>query len=538
MQSFTELNENFKFLVLEIRKQVEETVRAFEDPENFSMSRLKKSADYADNLRNLIFRRSYSRILNAGETEKKVIDYMMALTTISANLERIGDFCENIVKQVDHFTDPAFFRRYNYNRYFREIFSALDHIEDAHFKQDVEIALEIARAEIELDRMYKEDFDAILLDLKKAEENAGDLLTSLFIFRYLERIGDSLLNMGEAIISCTVGTKLKISQYIALRESVTDEDFRLEDIGENTRSGCIIEKISWRGEGHGWSEVIFKEGKSKKLEEERKRLQQWEKLIPGIAPRVLEYTGQGENASILMEYLRGKNFQEILVGQDDVLFVQSLRRIIETIRMIWDITLSEETCSAKFIEQLQKRLPDILNVHPEFALPCEKFGARLTPSLQEMITALQRLEENNPAPFSVFIHGDFNNDNILYDEERDQIHFIDLHRSRYTDYLQDASVFLVSNFRIPIFEEKLRTRLNRVNSLYFQFLREFSVRRRDDGFHLRLAFGLIRSLITSTRFALNNDFSREMFHRAVYLIRKVLSTDPLEFRINEDIILY
>ena len=97
------------------------------------------------------------------------------------------------------------------------------------------------------------------------------------------------------------------------------------------------------------------------------------------------------------------------------------------------------------------------------------------------------------SPFSVFVHGDLNVNNIIYDPEGDNLHFIDLHRSIQTDYVQDVSVFLASVFRLPVFEKKIRARLNFAIMDFFEFSKNFAAIHRDETFEARLALGLARA---------------------------------------------
>jgi len=536
-----DLIENFKFLTLEIRKQVEETVKCIEDPENFSLSRLMNSGDYADNLRNLITRKSYKLIINSEDTEKTLIDSMIALNTIATNLERIGDFCENIVKQLDFFNHPAFIRRYDYNDYFKVIFSAIDNIVDALITYDVKKALTITEAEILLDAIYKRDFDLILPELKNHKVSSQDLLTAMFIFRYLERIGDSLLNIGEAIISASIGTKLKISQYLSLRDSLDEDSFRLHKIGGETRSGCIIEKVVTNQPDSNWDEVIFKEGKLHKLEEEKAKLDRWQEIIPGLAPRVLEFKQLDKNAMILMEFLQGSNYQEILIGADLDILSKANNLLMETMRFVWDSTKKAVPISAQFIPQLKKRLPDILKVHPEFKTGNKKIGTLSHKTLDSLVNHAEKMEKNMLAPFSVMIHGDFNNDNIIYNTTNNCLHLIDLHRSSLSDYVQDVSVFLISNYRMPVFDDDLRERMNITNIQFYRFAQLFAKQHSDTTFEVRLTLGLVRSLITSTRFILNDVFAQDMFNRAIYLLDKLRDyseKDWTGYMVGDDVICY
>jgi hypothetical protein len=140
--------------------------------------------------------------------------------------------------------------------------------------------------------------------------------------------------MGEAIITAALGTRLKISQYLAMKENLDHEDdlFLIESIGCETRSGCRIEKIKHKDAGDIWQETLFKDGKYKKLLEEKENLEKWDSIMPGITPRVFSFEKHDDNATLLMEYLNGKNFQEILIGGNKKLVKKSLKESRKQLR--------------------------------------------------------------------------------------------------------------------------------------------------------------------------------------------------------------
>lgn len=134
----------------------------------------------------------------------------------------------------------------------------------------------------------------------------------------------------------------------------------------------------------------------------------------------------------------------------------------------------------------------------------------------------------------MYIHGDFNLDNIIYDPREKRINFIDLHRSRYMDYVQDISVFMVSNYRLQIMEAETRQRLMRMARDLYRSARRYAIKNGDVTFELRLALGLARSFASSTRFILDQSLARRMFMRARYLLERVLTVEPgeeAEFRL-------
>ena len=124
--------------------------------------------------------------------------------------------------------------------------------------------------------------------------------------------------------------------------------------------------------------------------------------------------------------------------------------------------------------------------------------------------------------FHVRLHGDMNCDNVFYNPSNEKIHFIDLHRSEMGDYLQDVSVYLVSHYRIDTEDDEVINRLNQSSLRMFEFAKGFADEYKDEFFQVRLALGLARNFVTSTRFQLRKSFAKEMFLRSHYLLEKVV----------------
>ena len=196
---------------------------------------------------------------------------------------------------------------------------------------------------------------------------------------------------------------------------------------------------------------------------------------------------------------------------------------------VWTRTRRDEPVKTDFLAQLGKRLGDVYSVHPEFHDRAAGIGGIQVAAFESLVDGLASIERRLAAPFSVFGHGDFNVDNIIYDPDGRRVHFIDLHRSRQIDYVEDVSVFLVSNHRLQVFSSSVRRRIDRVIEHFFEFAEAFARRSGDPFFEARLAFGLARSFATSTRFVLNEAFAKEMFLRSRYLLERVRRHDPEHF---------
>ena len=536
---FEGLNENFKFLVLKIRQQLDDTLTAMQSGEQLVPERMRVREDYIDNLKIIIERKSYKKILRSRTEENRIIRIMGSLNTATSNLEEIGDYLISIVTQLRYFQNHTLLGRFDYQAYFREIFKAVDLIVESLFHGKISNALSICQAEIEVDRLFKKDFDDIMVILGE-ENNIGDAITALNILRYLERIGDGLLNIGEAVISAYTGTRLKLFEYMALKDNLYGENgnYIIQDLSVETKSGCRIEKVTGKNPGEALQEIIFKEGDFAKIKQEKEKLEKWETVMPGLTPKIFGFKHLHEKAIILLEYVGGYNFQEIVLRKDIELQKKAFGRLLDMITLVWTKTRKEETVRTDFIGQLRRKLSDVYDVHPALSLPTRFIGNVKQPSLEERLNRADSLEEQLSAPFSIFIHGDFNADNVIYNEQEDRIVYIDPHRSGYSDYVQDVSVFLVSNYRIPVLDAEIREKLVDIIFSFYNFSSEFAHQYGDFTFDARLALGVSRSFITSTRFVLKETFAKEMYLRGIYLLDKLLDHNGkpwTSFRMPEDV---
>ena len=541
------LFQNLLFMISEVSAQVEQTHRFFLEPSRAMVEKINARDDYIDTLKSLIEEKTFDRLVHGGGVNRQQSNLLRSLNTIASNLERIADFAENILGQAQYLSDLSYLGRYNYTPFFQEVQVGLGSIAEALEKYDVGVAYRICQCEFNLDARYKDVFQGLLNQLRSGKET-GDLITTLFIFRYLERMGDSLLNIGEAIIFALVGEKLKIQQYQALSESLAStgiqapiNEVELQSIW-GTRSGCRIGTAQNKDASPSARPVLFKHGNAKKLGTEMKNLERWQALSPGLVPEVLSFhTDDQEGASILLEYLSGCNLQELVLNADNRAVLDALFYLEETAAALWEQTREDQPVSAGFVRQAIKRQDSVYRVHPEFDTAPLTIGDLVLPSTRRRLEGLADLDGELPAPFSVLIHGDFNLNNVIWDSRDERIHYVDLNRSAQSDYVQDVSVFLASNFRLPIFDQELRGRINEVIQDFLAFSLNFAARHDDATFQARLCLGLARSFFTSTRFEFNKDFATQMFQRSMYLFGKLAvhrGRPWPEFSLPADILIY
>lgn len=553
MHTFEGIDENFKFIVKDVDAQARTARRFIETPDADLYRKIASRDDYIDNLKTIIENKCFARINADKDLNIRQINKIRAIQVICVNLERIADFIVNIVRQMGFLDDQTFIHRYAWAESFDVIQESLALIPGAFRKENMSKALAICKAENDLDRLYKESFDRIMAELGQGR-NIQNLITILFIFRYFERIGDSILNIGEAVIFSIIGERIKIEQFDALQrtlsksgfgESVADIDFQAI---WGTRSGCRIGRVGRVG-SHGDEEgrsrdrqsSIYKEGDLQKIRREKANIERWKSLFPGLVADVFGFHEDEEEGkgAMLVEFLQGCTMDEVVLSAEEEFMRNALFVLEQTLRHTWTETLQPGPFATGYIAQLRARLDGVLQMHPEFRREPQALGSKASPSTEELLCRCAALEESLPAPFTVFVHGDFNINNIVYNHETQQARFIDLYRSKDYDYLQDAATFLVSNFRMPIFTSAQRARIDLTINLFYGFVQGFAQEQNDQTWQARLALALARGFYTSTRFELNYRFAREMFNRSIFLLEKLSAFrggDLSSFQLPADIL--
>lgn len=528
------IRENLRFLIIEVEKQLRRTKDFLAQPTTALLAKVAEADDYVDNLKTAIQTKAFAAAMEAGQRGRETAAMLRTYEVVASNLERIADFCEKVMVQVGYVESPELYARYDFRDALGEVMTGVGLIERAVFERDVQVALGICRVEHTLDALYTSALERILGELATTRGlNARSLVALLFVAHYMERMGDALLNIGEAVLSEQLGERIKIGRLRALEDSLDLTPgprshlghLSLEPVAE-TRSGARVSSVATASPvaidtRSSPRLMIFKEGKTKKLVEERDSIRRWEQLMPGLAPRIYSFHDSGDDGAILFEYLPGSTYESVLLEKPWPELVLALDHIQDQLLEVWERTRAEAPVAPRFLQQLCARLPDVLAVHPEFHDSDARIGAQHIPCFTSLIERLDALDAALSAPFSVLIHGDFNTDNVIYDANKGAVRFIDLHRSCMMDYVQDVSVFLVSHFRLQFLDAEARRRINGATLRFFEFAERAARRFGDASFHERLALGVARSFATSTRFVLDPRLARAMFLRSRYLLERI-----------------
>ena len=520
-----DLGDDLALMARVVQSQLSAATTAFFQRDLGLAAKVIEKDDHVDNLLGLIEEKCFRRIAGEGDAETARARQWRGVFRVALNLEKLGDYAVNIAEQATHVARfPQRPPPFDLASPTRVALAALDEVITSFTDVSVDKAKHACRCETELDRQYREALLATFERLRRPHEEPAFVITHLFVAKFLERVGDSILNIGETTLFILTGERLKLHQYLHLEEMVTGlvpaatkSEVDLRQIWGGI-SGARVGRLSVEGRP-----LLWKEGAERKIEEELQAIEAWNRVVPGLAPDVKARHHEGGRESFLGQFLDGALLRDVYLTRswDDKL--RATRRLLETLRDVWLATLGAGPPPPGSVRQIVERLPELYAVHPGLATlrrtPTRIFGIAHR-SLGELLDDLGAREPALAPKALVRIHGDFNTNNVIYDPHRDRVHFIDVHRSGQGDYAQDIGVLLVSNLRTPLESARLTRDMERLNALIRDFAAEFAALVGDPHFATRLTLAQARSFITSARLVPDAEFARRLYLRGLQLLER------------------
>ena len=176
-----------------------------------STKKLIRQDDDIDILREYIRDRSIE-LMALKQPLARDLRYIYALSDISTELERIGDYATNICKESLDIGEEPFIKEIIDIPAMKNIcVEMLKNLGDALKNDDADLAFEIAKKDVEVDELYEKVRESCLQVMhNNPDENINQGLRLVFIARYLERIGDHITNICEKIIYAKNGKMIEI----------------------------------------------------------------------------------------------------------------------------------------------------------------------------------------------------------------------------------------------------------------------------------------------------------------------------------------
>ncbi len=517
--------ENLAFLLAELDSQLASMLAYFKAPSTAAARKVILRAGYAHNLWSRV--QAACRAAGArGKPSQSRRLQLQNVDTIARNLDQLSRLARLALVHAEDVERVKLLRPSAYGTVLSHVAASLQEVLPALTASDSKRAIEIGQTKTEIDGFYDRMFRTYTRDMRDTRYTE-DLANALLVLNEVRRMGESLQGISEALLSISIGQNVQFERYFTLRSvlsgsKVPGDDIALKPLAE-TRSGSAISSVSGRDKDGDQIDAVFKDGDKRKVKEERAGVKSWHAIYPGLAPRILSYEKRGQSAALLIEHLQGYTFEQALLSEGDAEFAAARKALHKTLSDIWTRTRIETPAEMAAMRQLSRRMGDVYRVHPGFKTGPLWIQGLKQPGFDEVLQAAETREAAVPAPFSVYIHGDFNLDNVIYDPTEKKIRFIDLHRSRYMDYAQDVSVFMVSNYRLQVQDGPVRARIAETAAGLHRMAARFARLQKDETFEFRLALGLARSFASSTRFVFDKEHARRMILRSRYLLDRVLA---------------
>ena len=528
--SIEQIVDSLHFIAAEARGQVDNAYKAMTTLDDSLVNRVEMRDDYVDSLKLSIVQQCFKFPCSGFETAQ---DYQTvqpsSYLSMAGSLEHIADLAVNQVRQVVYLKGNQYrLEDFRIQDFYHLVCRELDNIPAALDTAGTDnLVQSICAVEGELDDLYREQFARIVELLRQPRDNHHQLLTLVFILHAYERMGDELLNIGEALLHLSGVQRLKYQQWRSFRrvvDRITGEKnyaTRMQSI-MGTRSGNRIGALELEDRS-----AIFKEGFVSKIEEELEKIQQWNRLFPGLVPKILEVERRDSRAAVVVEYLEGSLLQDVFTQGDASTITNGMRVLRTTVQHIWDTTVETVPSPVMAMEQIRSRLSALYTIHPSLeGLRRHRLclGRHCLQDLDHLLNGLEKLSVAWQAPYRVWLHGDFNTNNVIYNAKEGRIHYIDVHRTHPGDPAEDLAVFVLSNVRLPVAEPLLRGQMAVVNRAMVDFGRRFAHGRGDLAFDRRLALAIARNFITSARFEVDPGRAEHFYLRGVGLLEQVLRT--------------
>lgn len=141
----------------------------------------------------------------------KDLRYIYALSDISTELERIGDYATNICVESLEIGGEPFIKELIDIPLMKDIcVEMLQNLWDALKNDDADLAYKTAERDKEVDQLYTKVRQDCLKVMHNDPNNINQGMRLVFVGRYLERIGDHITNVCEKIIYAKNGEMIEI----------------------------------------------------------------------------------------------------------------------------------------------------------------------------------------------------------------------------------------------------------------------------------------------------------------------------------------
>ncbi len=216
------VRENFQASIKELKNDVIEMMNRVEDITNAAMEALinqdiklarevMKMDDAIDILMYDIEEKAIE-LIALQQPMAKDLRVIFSIAKMITDLERVGDFCVNISKEVIKIGDEELIKPLvDIPKMKSIIVEMIQNMRESFVNENAALAKKVGADDELIDNLYLDIYNDILLMINQDSKYINQGTKLLFIGRYLERMADHITNVCEKIIYIVKGDRVSIN---------------------------------------------------------------------------------------------------------------------------------------------------------------------------------------------------------------------------------------------------------------------------------------------------------------------------------------
>jgi phosphate transport system protein len=204
----------------EVEKQLSDAIRAIEDNDHELAERVLRNDTKINDLEMDIDSACTQLIAKRQPTARDLRQIIATLKTI-ADLERIGDEVKKLARVAQEtFSSEQQHLLSSLGNLGNLVLTMLRKVLNAFARMDAEDALEVHRADNDIDRQYEAMLRQLMTYMMEDPRSIPKIMDVVFSARSLERIGDRCQNLAEYIIFNVHGKDVRHTSADSMEESM------------------------------------------------------------------------------------------------------------------------------------------------------------------------------------------------------------------------------------------------------------------------------------------------------------------------------
>ena len=220
-ENLEEVNAKFMAMGGLVEQQVANAIHALLDT-NLDLAVKVQEADNNVNQHERDIDEALTLILARRHPAASDLRMVLAMSKANTDLERIGDEAAKIARIAQALSeDGESPRGYMETRHIgNQVRIMIREALDAFARLDAEAALQVMRADADIDREYSSAMRALMTYMIEDPRHISRVINVMWVLRSLERIGDHARNISEQVIYMVKGLDVRHTDFEQIEETV------------------------------------------------------------------------------------------------------------------------------------------------------------------------------------------------------------------------------------------------------------------------------------------------------------------------------